>query len=113
MFAPVEHEVPMMSLDNAMDLEELDAWHDRILKSLDASDKPKFVCELKFDGLAVSIRYEDGELIRAATRGNGRVGEDVTHNVLTIKGIRTELMVHRQPWKYEVRCTFPFLILTN
>ena len=87
MFAPVEHEVPMMSLDNAMDLEELDAWYERILKSLDASDKPKFVCELKFDGLAVSIRYEDGELIRAATRGNGRVGEDVTHNVLTIKGI--------------------------
>ena len=84
MFAPVEHEVPMMSLDNAMDLEELDAWHDRILKSLDASDKPKFVCELKFDGLAVSIRYEDGELIRAATRGNGRVGEDVTHNVLSL-----------------------------
>lgn len=87
MFAPVEHEVPMMSLDNAMDLEELDAWYERILKSLDASDKPNFVCELKFDGLAVSIRYEDGELIRAATRGNGRVGEDVTHNVLTIKGI--------------------------
>ena len=87
MFAPVEHEVPMMSLDNAMDLEELDAWYERILKSLDASDRPKFVCELKFDGLAVSIRYEDGELVRAATRGNGRVGEDVTHNVLTIKGI--------------------------
>tara|TARA_Y100001970_G_scaffold140622_1_gene173144 strand:+ start:6089 stop:8161 length:2073 start_codon:yes stop_codon:yes gene_type:complete len=87
MFTPVEHEVPMMSLDNAMDLKELDAWHERILKGLDASDKPKFVCELKFDGLAVSIRYDDGELIQAATRGNGRVGEDVTHNVLTIRGI--------------------------
>ena len=87
MFAPVEHEVPMMSLDNAMDLSELDAWHERILKSLDDSDNPRFVCELKFDGLAVSIRYDDGELTRAATRGNGRVGEDVTHNVLTIRGI--------------------------
>ncbi len=87
MFAPVEHEVPMMSLDNAMDLSELDAWHERILKSLDDSDSPRFVCELKFDGLAVSIRYDDGELTRAATRGNGRVGEDVTHNVLTIRGI--------------------------
>ena len=87
LFAPVEHQVPMMSLDNAMDLAELNAWHDRVLKGLERSDAPRFVCELKFDGLAVSIRYENGELIQAATRGNGTIGEDVTHNVLTISGI--------------------------
>ena len=86
-FAPVEHKVPMMSLDNAMDLEELQSWYERVLKGIEGADSCEFVCELKFDGLAVSIRYEDGELVQAATRGNGRVGEDVTHNVLTIEGI--------------------------
>ncbi len=86
-FAPVEHKVPMMSLDNAMDLDELASWHERVLKGIEGAASCEFVCELKFDGLAVSIRYEDGELVQAATRGNGRVGEDVTHNVLTIENI--------------------------
>lgn len=86
-FAPVEHKVPMMSLDNAMDLEELQSWYGRVLKGIEGADSCDLICELKFDGLAVSIRYEDGELVQAATRGNGRVGEDVTHNVLTIKGV--------------------------
>ncbi len=82
-FAPVTHAVPMTSLDNAMDGDELRAWADRVIKGLDGT-VPRFVAELKFDGLAMSLRYERGELVQAATRGDGRVGEDVTANVRTI-----------------------------
>ena len=89
-FSPVTHRVPMMSLDNAMDAAELRAWADRIVKGLDG-DTPRFVCELKFDGLAISLRYEDGMFVQAATRGDGRVGEDVTANVATIGDIPHEL----------------------
>ncbi|BAN01573.1 NAD-dependent DNA ligase LigA [Ilumatobacter coccineus] len=85
-FEPVEHAVPMMSLDNAMDRDELVAWADRVVKGLDGQ-VPTFVCELKFDGLAMSLRYEDGRFVRAATRGDGRVGEDVTANVATIADV--------------------------
>ena len=83
LFAPVSHDVPMMSLDNAFDLDELRAWDTRAASRLDGPAGP-YVCELKFDGLAISVRYEHGRLVRAATRGDGRVGEDVTHNVATI-----------------------------
>jgi DNA ligase (NAD+) len=89
-FAPVTHRVPMMSLDNAMDGDELQAWAERVLKGLDG-DAPLFVCELKFDGLAISLRYEGGRFVQAATRGDGRVGEDVTANVATIEEIPREL----------------------
>ena len=82
-FAPVTHRVPMMSLDNAMDVDELRSWSDRVAKGL-GGEVPTFVCELKFDGLAISLRYEDGAFVQAATRGDGRVGEDVTANVATI-----------------------------
>ena len=82
-FSPVTHRVPMMSLDNAMDADELRAWADRVTKGLDGA-VPTFVCELKFDGLAISLRYENGRFVQAATRGDGRVGEDVTANVATI-----------------------------
>lgn len=85
-FEPVEHEVPMMSLDNAMDRDELRAWADRVVKGLDGAT-PRFVCELKFDGLAMSLRYERGVFVRAATRGDGRTGEDVTANVKTIDDV--------------------------
>jgi DNA ligase (NAD+) len=82
-FAPVEHRVPMTSLDNAMDSTELHAWGDRVARGL--GDVPvRFVCEPKIDGLAMSLRYEWGVLAQAATRGDGRVGEDVTANVATI-----------------------------
>lgn len=83
LFAPVTHDLPMMSLDNAFDLDELRAWDARAASRLDGPAGP-YVCELKFDGLAISVRYEHGRLVRAATRGDGRVGEDVTHNVATI-----------------------------
>jgi len=81
-FAPVTHRVPMMSLDNATTLDELAAWGRRIHRAL--AEPVAFVCELKIDGLAMSLRYEDGRLVQAATRGDGRVGEDVTANVRTI-----------------------------
>ncbi|HWL41427.1 MAG TPA: NAD-dependent DNA ligase LigA [Ilumatobacter sp.] len=82
-FAPVTHAVPMISLDNAMDAGELQAWADRVTRGLGGAT-PRYVCELKIDGLAMSLRYERGELVQAATRGDGRVGEDVTANVRTI-----------------------------
>ncbi|MEM9041866.1 MAG: NAD-dependent DNA ligase LigA [Actinomycetota bacterium] len=85
-FGAVEHDVPMMSLDNAMDPDELRAWADRVVKGLDG-EVPTFVCELKFDGLAMSLRYEGGRYVRAATRGDGRTGEDVTANVATIADV--------------------------
>ncbi|MGA1051267.1 MAG: NAD-dependent DNA ligase LigA [Ilumatobacteraceae bacterium] len=85
-FSAVTHAVPMMSLDNAMDAEELRAWADRVVRGLDGI-VPIFVAELKIDGLAMSLRYEDGRLVQAATRGDGRVGEDVTANVRTIADI--------------------------
>ncbi|HIG24717.1 MAG TPA: NAD-dependent DNA ligase LigA [Acidimicrobiia bacterium] len=91
-FAEVAHQLPMMSLDNAFDTDELTAWADRVRRRLgDEAPEPAWVCELKFDGLAVSLRYEDGVLVQAATRGNGKVGEDVTPNVRTIAGIPQEL----------------------
>ncbi len=85
-FAPVTHREPMTSLDNAMDRSELSAWGERIAKGLDGAPTT-FVCELKIDGLAMSLRYEGGRLVQAATRGDGRVGEDVTANVATIASV--------------------------
>lgn len=87
-FDPVEHRVPMMSLDNALSAAELEAWGSRLARRVDeigASGRAvELVAELKIDGLAVSIRYENGHLVQAATRGDGRTGEDVTANVRTI-----------------------------
>jgi DNA ligase (NAD+) len=84
LFAPVRHLVPMMSLDNAMDLGELEAWAARIARVDPEALGADFVCELKIDGLAMSITYEQGRFVRAATRGDGVTGEDVTANVATI-----------------------------
>jgi DNA ligase (NAD+) len=100
-FAPVTHRVPMMSLDNAMNADELRAWTERVVKGLDG-DEPTFVCELKFDGLAISLRYEGGHFVQAATRGDGRVGEDVTANVATIADVPHQLPEHA-PDVLEVR----------
>ncbi|MEY4607214.1 MAG: NAD-dependent ligase LigA [Actinomycetota bacterium] len=90
-FSPVAHRVPMMSLDNAMDVDELHAWGDRVQRGLDGA-AVRFVCELKIDGLAMSLRYEGGRFVQAATRGDGRVGEDVTANVATIAAVPKELV---------------------
>jgi DNA ligase (NAD+) len=88
-FAAVTHRVPMMSLDNAFSFDELVAWGTRAERGLAAADAGpmRFVCELKIDGLAMSLRYENGRLVQAATRGDGRTGEDVTANVKTIKAV--------------------------
>ncbi|MEI6400836.1 MAG: NAD-dependent DNA ligase LigA [Actinomycetota bacterium] len=89
-FAPVEHRVPMTSLDNAMDVNELTAWGERVAKGL-AGAAAAYVCELKIDGLAMSLRYEQGVFVQAATRGDGREGEDVTANVATIEAVPKRL----------------------
>ena len=88
-FAAVEHLTPMMSLDNATSLEELLAWGRRMERFI--SGDVDYVCELKIDGVAISLLYEEGRYVRAATRGDGRVGEDVTANVATIDAIPAEL----------------------
>ena len=90
-FAPVVHSTPLLSLDNAFDDAELRAWHERLRRRAGDVDVGPLVCELKIDGVAISLRYEGGELVQAATRGDGRVGEDVTANVRTITGIPTTL----------------------
>jgi DNA ligase (NAD+) len=87
LFASVEHRVPMMSLDNAFDLAELQAWVDRIARIDPAVVGADFQCELKIDGLAMSVTYEDGRFVQAATRGDGATGEDVTQNVATVRSV--------------------------
>ena len=85
-FAEVEHSRPMLSLDNAFDFDELAAWHRRISGLLEGASFD-LVCELKIDGLAVNLTYENGVLVQGATRGNGVTGEDVTRNLRTIRTI--------------------------
>ncbi|MGD9704939.1 MAG: NAD-dependent DNA ligase LigA, partial [Acidimicrobiia bacterium] len=101
-FAPVVHRVPMTSLDNAMDTSELDAWGERVLRGLGGA-AARYVCELKIDGVAMSLRYERGRFVQAATRGDGRVGEDVTANVATISAVPARLRGLHVPEVLEVR----------
>ena len=89
LFAPVVHHVPMMSLDNAFSPDELRAWADRVAKQVPPDTA--FECELKIDGLAMSLLYRDGEFVQAATRGDGRTGEDVTANVATVAAVPRRL----------------------
>ncbi len=100
-FAPVPHRVPMLSLDNAFNEEELLAWGKRTEKAGGTADG--YVCELKIDGVAVSLQYERGWLVRAATRGNGLVGDDITPNVRTIKNVPERLELNDAPAAFEVR----------
>ena len=85
-FAPVTHREPLFSLDNADSLEALEAWEQRVVRGLER-EAGGYMCELKIDGLAVSLTYENGRLVQGATRGNGTVGEDITHNVRTVSAI--------------------------
>ena len=101
LFAPVVHGERMLSLDNVFDLDELREWLDKTRTA--AGGKVDWLTELKIDGLAVNLRYERGRLVRAATRGDGRVGEDVTANVLRIPGIPTRLAGDEHPEAFEVR----------
>jgi DNA ligase (NAD+) len=101
-FTSVEHRERMFSLDNAFDDAELDAWADRVAEELTGIPY-HFLCELKVDGLAVNLTYEEGRLTRAATRGDGRAGEDITPNVRTIDEIPHRLRGKRVPDLVEVR----------
>src|SRR5438128_4578789 len=85
-FAPVEHAHPMLSLSNAFDEAELRAFDQRVRKALGREDVG-YVCELKIDGLAINLTYQDGKFVQGATRGDGFVGEDVTANLRTIRSI--------------------------
>ena len=95
-FQPSTHLEKMMSLDNVFSMEELDSW-------LEKTGGGPFLCELKIDGLAINLRYEKGKLVSAATRGDGSVGEDVTRNVMTVKGIPHQLSGKEIPEVVEIR----------
>jgi DNA ligase (NAD+) len=99
-FEQRDHIEKMMSLDNVFDTDELMGWFDRVEKEAKA---PTYLCELKVDGLAINLKYENGELVSALTRGNGVTGEDVTLNVKTIKGLPHTLKGKKIPALIEVR----------
>ncbi|MET7638618.1 NAD-dependent DNA ligase LigA [Streptomyces sp. NPDC005438] len=101
-FTEVAHAQRMLSLDNAFDAEELSAWGDRIARELEGIEH-HFLCELKVDGLAVNLTYEHGRLVRAATRGDGRTGEDITPNVRTLADVPERLHGEELPGLVEVR----------
>ncbi|MEU4687739.1 NAD-dependent DNA ligase LigA [Actinoplanes sp. NPDC023714] len=100
-FASVDHIERMMSLDNVFNTDELTAWADRTVR--DAGGPVRFLCELKVDGLAINLTYEKGRLVRGATRGDGRTGDDVTPNVRAIQGIPERLTGDDVPDLIEVR----------
>ena len=102
-FTQVRHEVPMLSLDNVFDEESWLAFYKRIQDRLKNSDEITFCCELKLDGLAVSLLYEEGVLTRASTRGDGTTGENITSNVRTIRAIPLRLQGDNIPRRVEVR----------
>ena len=102
-FAEVRHRKPMLSLDNAFSREEVAAFDRRVRERLKADSEIDYCCEPKLDGLAVSLTYRDGALAIAATRGDGAVGEDVTHNIRTIKSVPLRLTGHSLPELIEVR----------
>ena len=101
-FSEVRHPRPMLSLSNAFGDEELLAWYARVAGLLER-ESFDLVCELKYDGLAVALTYENGVLVRGATRGNGAVGEDVTQNLRTINSIPLRVLVSDAPRLFEVR----------
>lgn len=102
-FAQVEHRVPMLSLDNAFDADSVVAFDERIRERLEGVATVDYAAEPKLDGMAISLRYEGGRLVQAATRGDGRVGEDVTHNVRTIAAVPLRLRDKGFPKLLEVR----------
>ena len=104
-FSSVEHRIGLLSLDNAFNAEELQAWDERLGRQLEQSEgqRREFVCELKIDGNALALSYEHGVLVRAATRGDGSRGEDITANVRTIQTVPLRLQLEQPPAWVEVR----------
>jgi DNA ligase (NAD+) len=101
LFAPVEHRSPMLSLDNAFSREELEAWAARVERVVGSG--ARYSCELKIDGVAVALTYENGVLTKGATRGDGRIGEDITANVRTVRSVPQRLQLADPPAYLEVR----------
>ena len=101
--AQVTHELPMLSLDNAFSEQDIVDFEKRIAARLNISESIEFACEPKIDGVAVSLLYEDGRLLRGATRGDGTTGEDITQNVRTIESIPLRLLGDDYPSRLEVR----------
>lgn len=103
-FGTIKHEIPMLSLDNVFDQDSFIAFDKRIHERANLNDDPiEYCCELKLDGLAVSLLYENGKFVRAATRGDGSVGEDISENIKTIKAIPLILTGDEIPARLEVR----------
>ena len=102
-FVTVVHEMPMLSLDNAFNDDDLIAFNKRVQDRLKSKDEIEFACEVKLDGIAVSLMYRDGVLVRGATRGDGTNGEDITQNVRTIQSIPLRLIGKNFPKVLEVR----------
>ena len=102
-FGQVRHEIPMLSLDNAFDDQEMVAFDRRVRERLGEEGELEYACEPKLDGIAVSLLYRDGQLQRGATRGDGRTGEDITHNVRTIASVPLSLLGKGYPSVLEVR----------
>jgi DNA ligase (NAD+) len=102
-FPPVEHKLPMLSLANAFNFTQLQAWHKRAA-ALANTNRFDMVCEPKIDGLAVALVYENGRLVQGATRGNGFQGDNITENLKTIKSIPLQLQGKDYPEQFEVRC---------
>ena len=100
-FDSVAHEFPMLSLSNSYSQEEISDWETRLRKLVDGDIE--FVCELKYDGVAIGIKYENGEMVRAVTRGDGEKGENVTANVRTIRAVPLKLKPGNYPASFEIR----------
>ena len=102
-FIQIDHLTPMLSLDNVFSMDKLMSFEKRIKDKLSLKEDIEFIAEPKFDGVAVNLLYESGKLSYATTRGDGKTGEDVTHNVLTIKSIPITLNTSSPPEKVEIR----------
>ncbi len=102
-FSEVRHDMPMLSLENAFDDDELARFHARVVERLGGEEAIDYVCEPKLDGVAVSLLYEEGSLVRGATRGDGTTGEDITLNVRTVRSIPLRLRGEGYPRRLEVR----------
>ena len=96
-FEKVSHRLPMLSIANTMNEEELRAFHERVLKQLGISKEVQYFCEVKFDGLSINLTYEEGMLKSAVTRGDGTTGENVTNNIRTIRNVPLRLNTKNPP----------------
>ena len=108
-FKNIEHNIPLLSLDNAFNLDELEVWYTRVSKLINSEknfkevNNPLLICELKIDGNAISLNYENGILTSGATRGDGKTGEDITTNIKTISSIPLRLLLKNPPSWMEIR----------